>query len=386
MPSFAPSLADLIGEADRRAASRDFRGAREALERAVAAAGDDIELRLKLAAMCRADGDSSAALAALSGALRIDPLHFLALMIRANILEQIGDAEAGEAYGRALAQRPEGALPAPIQHMIEHAEARLAAHQAARLARLEAAARGASASPEDAARINRFCRNIARLSRAYHSEPTDYHYPGLAELEFHDRSAFPWLARLEAATDLIAADFARVMEAEHAQLVPYIQYPDDVPLRQWAALNRSSDWSAIHLWRNGMRIEANARHCAPTMELLGSLPMPDIAGCSPNAMFSLLAPGAHIPPHVGVANTRLVCHLPLIVPGDCWFRVGAETRRWRRGEAWIFDDTIEHEARNESNSLRVIFIIDIWHPGLSPAARDAVAAVMGADVARAATE
>jgi aspartyl/asparaginyl beta-hydroxylase (cupin superfamily) len=95
-------------------------------------------------------------------------------------------------------------------------------------------------------------------------------------------------------------------------------------------------------------------------------------------MFSLLAPGAHIPPHVGVANTRLVCHLPLIVPAGCWFRVGAETRLWEEGKAWIFDDTIEHEALNPTGELRVILIIDTWHPDLGPAERAAVAAVMAA--------
>jgi aspartyl/asparaginyl beta-hydroxylase (cupin superfamily) len=95
-------------------------------------------------------------------------------------------------------------------------------------------------------------------------------------------------------------------------------------------------------------------------------------------MFSLLAPGAHIPPHAGVANTRLVCHLPLIVPPGCWFRAGAETRPWEVGKAWIFDDTIEHEALNPSDSPRVILIVDTWHPGLSENERAAVAAVMAA--------
>jgi aspartyl/asparaginyl beta-hydroxylase (cupin superfamily) len=114
------------------------------------------------------------------------------------------------------------------------------------------------------------------------------------------------------------------------------------------------------------------------MGLLDALDQPEVVGRSPNAMFSLLAPGAHIPPHTGVANTRLVCHLPLIVPPGCWFRVGAERRDWQVGQAWIFDDTIEHEARNESDALRVILIVDTWHPGLSPAERRAVAAAMEA--------
>ncbi|OYW21010.1 MAG: hypothetical protein B7Z43_11800 [Sphingomonas sp. 12-62-6] len=97
-------------------------------------------------------------------------------------------------------------------------------------------------------------------------------------------------------------------------------------------------------------------------------------------MFSLLAPGTAIPPHVGVNNARLVCHLPLVVPDGCWFRVGAETRFWQRGEAFVFDDTIEHEALNPSDQLRIVFIFDVWHPDLSAVERDAVAALIAADL------
>jgi len=114
------------------------------------------------------------------------------------------------------------------------------------------------------------------------------------------------------------------------------------------------------------------------MRLLQGLDQPAIPRRGPNAMFSLLAPGAHIPPHHGVANIRLVCHLPLIVPPGCWFRVGADRRDWEVGKAWVFDDTIEHEAMNPSDRLRVILIVDAWHPDLSPAEREAVAAVMAA--------
>ncbi|WP_223276590.1 aspartyl/asparaginyl beta-hydroxylase domain-containing protein [Sphingomonas daechungensis] len=85
------------------------------------------------------------------------------------------------------------------------------------------------------------------------------------------------------------------------------------------------------------------------------------------------------PPHVGVNNARLVCHLPLIVPEGCWFRVGAETRYWKRGEAFVFDDTIEHEAMNPSDELRVVFIFDVWHPDLTDTERAAVAALIGSE-------
>ena len=96
-------------------------------------------------------------------------------------------------------------------------------------------------------------------------------------------------------------------------------------------------------------------------------------------MFSLLAPHTHIPAHVGVSNARLVCHLPLVIPDGCWFRVGAETRTWSPGEALVFDDTIEHEAMNDSDSLRVVFIFDVWHPDLTAVERDAVAALIASE-------
>ena len=161
-------------------------------------------------------------------------------------------------------------------------------------------------------------------------------------------------------------------------MVPYIQYPDRVPLRQWKELNNNLNWTAIHLLQNGRRVEQNARHCPRTMEAIAKLPQPDVPGASPNAMFSLLAPHTHIPPHTGVANTRLVCHLPLIVPPTCGFRCGATTVDWRLGEAFVFDDTIEHEAWNESGELRVVLIVDLWPPALDAIERQSVGKLIAA--------
>ena len=92
----------------------------------------------------------------------------------------------------------------------------------------------------------------------------------------------------------------------------------------------------------------------------------------------MLKPHTHIPPHTGVANFRLLVHLPLILPGQCRFRVGSETREWRLGEAWVFDDTIEHEAWNDSDETRVILICDLWNPYLSVEERQAIAQVIAA--------
>jgi aspartyl/asparaginyl beta-hydroxylase (cupin superfamily) len=92
----------------------------------------------------------------------------------------------------------------------------------------------------------------------------------------------------------------------------------------------------------------------------------------------VLAPHTRIPPHTGETNARLVVHLPIIVPSGCWYRVGFEERRWRVGEALIFDDSIEHEARNDSDEIRVVLIFDVWNPLLDPAEREMVRAMSAA--------
>lgn len=371
----------LVVEADRAAAAGDFELAASRLRVVVAQGCDDAAIWLKLSAIERASGQLRAALGSAERALALAPLDFTALLLRASLLERLGDANTDAAYENALLRRPGDALPHQIAQIVAHAERRIAAWRDRRDKRMAShvAPVIAAASDEERARIARFHTNILRRTRPFHSEPTDFHFSGLATREFHPRRLFPWLTELEAATDTIAGEFVAVMAAERAKLVPYIQYEDHAPLAQWQSLNHSRDWTAIHLLQNGARVEANARHTPRTLSLLDRVGQPRIAGASPNAMFSLLAPHTVIPPHVGVSNARLVCHLPLIIPLGCWFRVGAETRRWRRGEAFVFDDTIEHEAANPSGELRVVFIFDVWHPDLSAVERDAVAALVGGE-------
>ena len=290
----ASDAAGLEAAADRAAASGDRAGARALLARATEADPDRGETWLKLAAMCRAEGDLDAALEAVSGALRIEPLGFVPLLLKANLLEKAGRlAEAGETYGYALAQAP-ATVPAHLQAMTAHAREAHEAHVAETAGRLARAAADTALTEVESGRLGRFRSNILRTTRPYHSEPTHFHYPGLREREFHDRGLFPWLEKLEAATAAITEDFHRVMGAERAELVPYIQYPDDVPLRQWAVLNRNRAWTAIHLVQNGITIEANARHCPAVMALLGALEQPAIprrgmSGCASSPSSAITA-------------------------------------------------------------------------------------------------
>ncbi len=365
-------------KADRAAGAGDFAAARASLEQAVGSEAANPALWAKLSAMRKASGDVLGALDALDRSLAINPLDFSVLLSRAFLMIRLGRPEAMTELGHALAQAPsDDDVPAPMRQIVAHGRAMWAAHQEEEEKRL-ARAIPTGLMPFERAAIDRFISNRTRRTRHFHQEPSDFHYPGLPEIEFHDRALFPELDALEPQTGAIRAEFEALIAAEAAQMVPYIQYPERVPLRQWAELNHNRDWTAIHLLQNGARIEANARHCPKTMAAIALVPQPQVAGASPNAMFSLLAPRTRIPAHTGVANTRLVCHLPLIVPPGCGFRVGESVRQWRPGEAFVFDDTIEHEAWNDSDQLRVVLIVDLWPPALSPAVRDAVAAVFAA--------
>ena len=370
----------IVAEADRAAAAGDLQSAHSLLLQACEDATDPA-LFLRLAGIQRAIGQPRLALESVHRALASAPRDFTTLLMRASLLDALKHPEASEAWAHAIAQKPEGELPSGLAQVVAQAEQRAAAWQSERDAKLRSAMSRAEEDADDELRerLERYRSNILRRTRAYHSEPTHFHYPGLVEREFHPRRLFPWLEALEAATGEIAGELRDVLESERAELVPYIIYPEHLPLDQWRSLNKNLDWTAIHLLQNGVRVERNAAMCPKTMAVLAQIDQPVIAGSSPNAMFSLLAPKTAIPPHVGVSNARLVCHLPLIVPEGCWFRVGGETRYWRKGEAFVFDDTIEHEALNPSDELRIVFIFDVWRPELERVERQAIAAAIEAE-------
>jgi len=358
--------------------------ARIILDRALAVHQRDIALWLNLAGACRATGDVAAAFSAVEGALGIDPRSFLALLMKASLLERQGSLrEAGFAYGIALTQAPDPEALDPRARMaLEHARAIHADYTDGLRRRLADAVSGARTRGHGAEsrRIATFIDHLIGARRIFHQRPTTYFYPGLPSIEFYPRGDFAWLTQIEAATEAIREELFAMMADESLadRFRPYVDYPAGVPLDQWAELNQSPRWSAFYLFRDGEVVSGNADRCPATMAALAAAPQPIVTHRSPAAMFSVLQPRTRIPPHTGVSNTRLVVHLPLILPGDCRFRVGNETRVWRGGEAWVFDDTIEHEAWNDSDRPRTILIFDIWSPFLSETERELVARVTAA--------
>lgn len=84
-------------------------------------------------------------------------------------------------------------------------------------------------------------------------------------------------------------------------------------------------------------------------------------------IFSRLSPRTHIKPHCGPHNLRWTAHLGLVIPksaSDCRIRVGNEWRSWSAGKVLLFDDSFEHEVRNDTDEDRVVLLIRLWHPEL----------------------
>jgi aspartate beta-hydroxylase len=207
--------------------------------------------------------------------------------------------------------------------------------------------------------------------------PTFLFVPGLPTQPFYtDHSSFPWLEELEAATDDVRSELIRVMREDGAQFHPVVTGFTGAPGEYWRKVNNSMSWNGFYFHRHGQRLDENCERCPKTAALLDRLPLVLEPGHSPEAHFSVLQPGAHIPIHTGVVNTRLVVHLPLIVPPDCGIRIAGETHGWREGKTLVFDDTFEHEAWNTSDTTRVVLILDTWNPHLTVAEREAFSTVV----------
>src|SRR5262249_31458165 len=284
---------------------------------------------------------------------------------------------AARSYRNALATLPPAFnAPPAVSAALEHGREVVRADDATLAAAIEGRL-GAIRARHDRAgqrRLDKCLELLTGRRTRFSPQPTFMYFPEIPAVEFFERADFPWLDAIEAATDEVRAELTSVLVSDRAGLEPYINYPSGVPLDQWKDLNRSRSWSAYFLWNQGVAQEAHLARCPRTAEVLRGAPRCVIPGRGPTAFFSILDAGAHIPPHTGVTNTRSIVHLPLIVPPNCAFRVGSETRAWVPGKALIFDDTIEHEAWNRSDSPRAVLIFDIWNPFLSEAERELVGA------------
>ncbi|WP_428992585.1 aspartyl/asparaginyl beta-hydroxylase domain-containing protein [Lysobacter antibioticus] len=360
----------------------DAGAAVELLQAAHRAAPNDPMILLSLGMVQRERGDAQAEWEAIGAALTLDPYFLAGLLAKAAYLERHGRArEAAQAYKNALTVAPpEPHWPDMLRQQLSHAKARVGQFQDEFAEFLAHRVGGPRAALEAGAlgRWDEAASIMVGRSKPYHSDSNQLYVPRLPAIPFYDRARFPWVPELEARTYDIVREMREVLRNEQAEFTPYIEYQPGDPVNQWRELNHSRRWSTYKLWSYAQPVHEHLQRCPQTRAALEAVEMAQIADVCPNAMFSALAPHTHIPPHHGETNARLVVHLPLIVPEGCSYRVGYERRHWTVGETLIFDDSIEHEARNDSDELRVVLIFDVWNPLLSLAERDMVDAMMRA--------
>ena len=356
----------------------DHAAAARAFARAVAADPASVDLLGNLAHACRMAGDAKGEMSALNAALALDRIHFPSQLRLAQLHQRLGEEiPAITAWSGALqlAAQQENLLP-EIHEQLAAGRAyceSLRGHLGSRIGTTLAGLSGEWSETEHR-RINAFVDGSLGRRKTFHNVCEGVFYPFLPADEYFDLCHFPWLAELESAFPDIREEFEQLYSAPAGELRPYVSMEPGTPLNKWSPLDNSLDWSAAFLWKFGERNPAVADRCPKTASLCERMPLARIPGRAPNVFFSLLAPHSHIPPHTGVTNTRAIIHLALRVPENCRFRVGGETRPWIEGKAFAFDDTIEHEAWNESDSLRAVLIIDCWNPHLSAHEQGAITA------------
>jgi aspartate beta-hydroxylase len=357
----------------RALADGDFSAAARAFDRAVQLDPEEPALLLNLASAYRQSGDYGSEKAALGRVLETQPANFLAHLRLGERLQADGEISAAarhwEAVVHSVSANPDAGLGE--RQAALRAKAFIDEHNRLFVAELAA---DIGSEADIAAVGSRFQACVAHMTgkrKIYHNECSGLHFPFLPVVEFFDRDHFPWLDSLEAQTELIRAEALALLKAGNG-IRPYVRLADGTPENKWSALDNSLDWSAAFLWEYGVADPQVCERCPATAAFLGKIVDNRIPGKSPTAFFSVLQPGKRIPPHTGVTNTRSIVHLALTVPEKCGFRVGGETRLWEEGRAFVFDDTIEHEAWNDSDHPRIVLIFDVWNPYLTLAERSAL--------------
>ena len=370
---FPPALNNLALQAMDRG---DLAMARDLLRRAVAAAPDYTMAHANLSRVHTALGDPKAALAAINAAVRADPTAWGVHIEKARLLEQMGEQRAAAAsYGTGMTYMPEQAKQAPeLQALIQHAR-RMVADNQSQLREFLMGRLGDLLRTGSPRQLERFQHSIDVLTGRRDmalSTPLTLPFARLPSIPIFHREDFDWAPAVEAAFPDMLRELKALIE-EKAEFEPYVQMPDDEPKGQFEPLNNNPDWGAYYFWKSGQLIEGHAARCPKTVEALSEkAPMCIVPNRAPVTFFSALQPRTQIAAHHGATNSRLTCHMPLIIPPDCALRVGGETHVWKPGELVMFDDTILHEAWNNSDQLRVVLIFDVWHPMLTPLERDLV--------------
>lgn len=357
----------------------DAEGARTLLLQSVESGRADAAVWFGLSQVHRIRGSAADESAALDEALRLDGRFLPALIAKGDLYARQGERRAAHSYYAAVLKlaasspTPSAEWHTELRRVETVSQAFTREYEAHLIASLEGQQIGAPGT-------ERFAHAIDLLlgrRQIYLQRPKYFFYPELPQIQFYDASTFDWTVRLEHAFEAIRAE-AQGLLAQGAEFAPYVQRDRDRPAFDVRGLLDNPSWGAYFLIKEGTTVADHAARCPATMAAIAEVPLCRIEGRTPSVLFSLLRPGASIPPHHGFTNARLIVHLPLIVPEGCGLRVGNATRAPREGRVMLFDDSIEHEAWNRSAAPRVVLILDVWRPELSSLERRLIAKMLAA--------
>jgi len=363
----------------------DIDNALTLLKRAAAVEGGQALSYLHLGRAHAAAFELDAAEASYLAALTREPRLHIARLQLAELHEKRGDiARAVMTFARALNDaQSEGrwlnaaTTPAALLGAVDHAQRFVREKRIAGFAEIMAPfvkQYGASAMRrvEQAIRIHLHLEQ--GVSTDPRQKPTFLFFPGLPATPYLDKGLILEIEDLEARTNDIRAELLALLpSATGRERVFHTGELEEANLR---GLDTPPSWNGYYFFRHGERRADNCAACPVTAAALDELPLARVPGHGPEVLFSVFSPGTHLLPHCGVTNTRVVGHLPLMIPDDCALRVGGEDHHWREGEVVVFDDTYEHEAWNRSDRTRVVMIFDLWNPFLSQAERAALSALV----------
>ena len=337
------------------------------LENATKAGSNSSKLWTVLAMCYQRTGKSIALEEALEAALALDPANVKALILQGASAEQRGQLTGAlKKYTAALSHQ--GSIPAHEVTLLRELD-KVRAHipylsQALEQKTYDELNKIGFEPGDKDKRFDMALDILFGRKEVFYQEPHQFYYPELPQRQFYNPKEFLWMEELKNNWQSIRDEAKTVMECPDL-FAPYLKSDPSQATSEEVELLDNTDWSAYYLIKDSVKQEDNIKRCPVTMNSLKKAPLDFIPGRTPSVLYSLLYPHTHIPPHTGMLNTRLICHLPLVVPKNCKFRVGNETIEWVEGEPIAFDDSINHEAWNNSNEKRIILLFEIWRPELS---------------------
>lgn len=331
-----------------------------------------------LGAALRAAGNNEVAVDLLREAVRLDPNFFVARLLYAAACEDLGRTQTALCayYGALNTAQRQGrwlntATTAPLlRPLVTHAMHTVDAGRGAFYANALDPLRerfGAEALRRVEKALEIYLGNLPADYPDPRQKPSFLYFPDIPSQPWFERSLFPWYEEFESHAPAIRRELDAVLDDE-AAFAAFLKARPNVDMEEYLSNARGpARWDGYFFYDHGERFEENCRRCPETAAALDRLPLVRLPAHAPECLFSKLTAGSHIRPHRGVTNTRLVTHLPLIVPGNGALRVGGEDHVWQQGRCITFDDTFLHEAWNFSDHTRVVLLFDVWNPHMTEA-------------------